>query len=179
MLKRTEGYQSALSIDLRVFNNQLPDFGVGNFLERLGFVPDYLFNHETYVGQIHSHDGKLDDTLLLPTWTAQRGIPGGQSWTRRQYKGLVDALHRQGVKFFQGAEAAWSRWPEYGEASRDNWIYEHLSELFVTYRNGVTTRDEMGMLCPLKHLQNGEWYEGTFIASFMNVNYLFQAVYVQ
>ena len=89
MYEKTRGYESALSIDLRVFDNQLADYGVGAFIERLGFLPGYVFNHETYVGQIHSHNGLLDDTLLLPTWTAQRAIPGCQLWTRKQYKELV------------------------------------------------------------------------------------------
>jgi hypothetical protein len=159
MYKKTEGYDFALSIDLRVFDNCLADYGVGDFIEKLGFIPDYLFNHETYVGQIHSHDGKIDDTLLLPTWTAQRAIPGGQWWTRRQYRALVDELHRHGIKFFQGAEAAWSVWPEYGEASRDTWIYNNMPEMFTTYRTGVTTAGEMGMICPLKRMKDGMYYE--------------------
>ena len=154
-----KGYDAALSIDLRVFDNKLADFGVGQFIERLGFQPTALFLHETYVGQIHSYDGNLDDTQLLPTWSTQRAIPGGQLWTRAQLRGLVDELHAEDVRFFQGAEAAWSVWPEYGELSRDTWIYEHLEELFVTYRNGVTTEKEMGMICPLKRLSTGVYYE--------------------
>src|SRR5699024_7253553 len=110
--------------------------------ERLGYVPHYVFNHETYVGQIHSHSGVIDDTLLEPTWTSQRAMPGGQWWTRAQYKGLVNVLHQYGIRFFQGAEAAWSVWPEYGEISRDRWVYEHLSELFVRFRNGTCSGDE-------------------------------------
>ena len=159
MQAKHNDYPIALSIDLRVFNNQLPDYGVGAFLDTLGFVPEYLFNHETYVGHIHSHDGKIDDTPLLPTWTAQRAVPGGQWWSRKQYYELIQVLHQHGIKFFQGAEAAWSVWPEYGELSRDTWVYEHLSDLFVTYRNGATTEKEMGMLCPLKRLKDGTYYE--------------------
>lgn len=159
MYEKTKGYQSGLSIDLRVFNNQEKDYGVNAFIEKLGFIPDYVFNHETYVGQIHSHDGKLDDTPLLLTWSAQRGIPGGQLWTRQQYRTLVDELHAHGIRFFQGAEAAWSVWPEYGESSRDTWLYSHMPELFVTYKNAKTTADEMGMINPLKHLSDGTLYE--------------------
>lgn len=159
MYEKTRGYESALSIDLRVFDNQLADYGVGAFIERLGFLPGYVFNHETYVGQIHSHNGLLDDTLLLPTWTAQRAIPGCQLWTRKQYKELVEVLHAHGIQFYQGAEAAWSVWPEYGEASRDTWIYENIPEMFTTYRNGASSAGEMGMICPLKRMKDGTPYE--------------------
>lgn len=159
MYQKAQGYQIAISLDLRVFDNREPDYGVARFLERLGYVPHYVFNHETYVGQIHSHSGVIDDTLLEPTWTSQRAMPGGQWWTRAQYKGLVNVLHQYGIRFFQGAEAAWSVWPEYGEISRDRWVYEHLSELFVRFRNGTCSGDEMGMINPLKHLRDGSWYE--------------------
>ena len=159
MYQKAEGYQIAISLDLRVFDNREPDYGVAKFIDHLGYVPHYVFNHETYVGQIHTHTGHIDDTLLEPTWTAQRAMPGGQWWTRAQYKGLVDSLHTHGIRFFQGAEAAWSIWPEYGELSRDKWIYENLDELFVRFRNGTCSRDEMGMINPLKHLKDGSWYE--------------------
>jgi hypothetical protein len=159
MFNDGRNYPFALSIDMRVFNNQEADYGVEKFIERLGFTPDYVFNHETYVGQIHSHNGLLDDTMLLPTWVAQRAIPGCQLWTRKQYKECVDVLHANGVKFFQGAEAAWSQWPEYGEISKDTWIHEHIPEMFTTYRNGNTTKNEMGMICPLKRMKDGAWYE--------------------
>ena len=159
MQAKHNDYPIALSIDLRVFDNQQPDYGVRKFLDTLGFVPEYLFNHETYVGHIHSNDGVIDDTPLLPTWTAQRAVPGCQVWSRKQYYELIKVLHTYDIKFFQGAEAAWSVWPEYGELSRDTWIYNNLSELFVTYRNGATTEKEMGMICPLKHLKDGTLYE--------------------
>lgn len=61
MYQKAQGYQIAISLDLRVFDNREPDYGVARFLERLGYVPHYVFNHETYVGQIHSHSGVIDD----------------------------------------------------------------------------------------------------------------------
>lgn len=164
MYSKAEGYQIAISLDLRVFDNREPDYGVKKFIEKLGYIPDYVFNHETYVGQIHTHTGVIDDTLLEPTWTSQRAMPGGQWWTRAQYRGLVSALHSYGIRFFQGAEAAWSVWPEYGDLSRDHWIYDNLDELFVRFRNGTCSRDEMGMINPLKHLKDGSWYEDRLLA---------------
>ncbi len=106
MQAKHNDYPIALSIDLRVFDNQQPDYGVRKFLDTLGFVPEYLFNHETYVGHIHSNDGVIDDTPLLPTWTAQRAVPGCQVWSRKQYYELIKVLHTYDIKFFQGAEAA-------------------------------------------------------------------------
>ena len=47
MLCKTEGYCSCMSIDMRCFDNSKPDMGVGDYFEKLGFIPDRLYNHET------------------------------------------------------------------------------------------------------------------------------------
>ena len=70
MLCKTEGYCSCMSIDMRCFDNSKPDMGVGDYFEKLGFIPDRLYNHETYMDQIHTHDGKIDDTRFSPKWVA-------------------------------------------------------------------------------------------------------------
>jgi len=134
--QQVKGYEMCLGLDLRPFNNATRDYGVEKFFSHLGFVPTRVFIHETYVDQIHTHMGQIDDTELLPHWVAQRAMPGAQSWTRRQYKELLDTLRGFGVKVYQGAEAAWTFWPEYGEKSRARWIYENLAEAFITYNKG-------------------------------------------
>lgn len=156
-------YRRCYSIDLRCFDNSLPDYGVGNYIERLGCVPDLLMNHETYVDQIHMHAGVIDDTFLEPQWTSQRAVPGVQRWTKRQFKGLIEALHAKGIRIYQGAEAAWNYWPEYGLINRCDYTYENFSELFILHANGRTSEEERGCINPLKHLKSGEWYEDILV----------------
>ena len=85
-------YEACLSVDLRCFDNTLPDFGVAGFFEKLGFIPSRIFNHETYMDQIHTHNGVIDDTPLEPQWISQRAVDSAQPWTRRQFKGLILSL---------------------------------------------------------------------------------------
>lgn len=152
------GYELYASVDLRPFDNTAPDFGVESYIECLGFIPTGLFLHETYIDQLHLlADVPIDDSPLLSHWVSQRAMPGAQVWSRRQFKGLIDALHQRGIRFYQGTEAAWSYWPEYG--GKATWIYEHLSELFVTYRDGSTSADDMGAINVLKRLKDGRLYE--------------------
>lgn len=164
MLCKTEGYCSCMSIDMRCFDNSKPDMGVGDYFEKLGFIPDRLYNHETYMDQIHTHDGKIDDTFLSPQWVSQRAMPGAQTWTKRQLKMLIDEVHRYGVEFYQGCEAAWSCWPEYGEINRCSYLYEHLPEIFIVDRTGRTTaQDGMGAINPLRRFKDGTLYEDLLI----------------
>lgn len=157
-------YEKCLSIDMRCFDNSKPDMGVEAFLERLGFVPTKLFNHETYMDQIHLNNGIIDDQRLKPQWTSQRAMPGVQVWTKRQFRRLIDVLHQHGIEFYQGCEAAWSCWPEYGKINRCEYLYEHLPEIFIVDRNGDTTAEKaMGAINPLCRLKDGSYYEDLLI----------------
>lgn len=164
MLSKKTQYDACLSIDLRCFDNTRADYGVEAFLQKLGFIPSRIFNHETYMDQIHTHNGVIDDTPLEPQWISQRAIDSFQTWTRRQFKGLIDELHRWGIQFYQGCEAAWSIWPEYGEISRCTYLYEQLPEIFIINRDGRSTADGgMGGINPLRRFKDGSLYEDMMI----------------
>jgi hypothetical protein len=149
-------YQSYISVDLRAFDVRQHDYGVGEYVERLGFLPHVLLYHETNADQIHLHAMPLDDTPLDYMWVTQRGMPGGQLWTRRQLRGLVDALHAYGIKFYQGMEAAWSYWRRHNTKAK--WPYQH-PEVFITYADGRSTANDTGAINVLARLQDGTWYE--------------------
>lgn len=154
-------YQALLSIDLRCFDLRKADYGVADYFNQLGFLPHILLLHETNLDQVHLHDGKIDETPLDYIWCTQRGMPGCQHWTRRQLRELVEIVHTYGVKFYQGLEAAWQAWPQYG--SKAKWPYEH-DEVFITLRDGHKTNEEgairdAGCINPLVHMKDGSWYE--------------------
>ncbi|MDR1287329.1 MAG: hypothetical protein LBK08_06945 [Treponema sp.] len=163
-MKDINTYKTSLSVDLRCFDNSKPDMGVGAYVEKLGFIPYQLFNHETYMDQIHTHNGIIDDTMLEPQWVSQRAMPGAQTWTKRQFRALIEEVHKYGIKFFQGCEAAWSCWPEYGYISKCVFMYEHMSEVFIVDRTGRTSgQDGMGAINPLRRLKDGTLYEDKII----------------
>lgn len=154
-------YQALMSIDLRCFDLREKDYGVYSYFKRLGFLPHILLLHETNLDQVHLHDGMIDDTPLDYMWCTQRGMPGCQQWTRRQLKELVEIVHSYGVKFYQGLEATWQRWDQFG--SKAKWPYEH-EEVFITLRDGHKTNEKEasrneGCVNPLVHMKDGTWYE--------------------
>lgn len=164
MLTQKTQYSACLSVDLRCFDNTQPDLGVKAFLNKLGFIPSRIFNHETYMDQIHTHNGIIDDTPLEPQWISQRAIDSSQQWTRRQFKQLIGELHKWGILFYQGCEAAWSVWPEYGEKSRCTFLYDNLPEIFIVNRDGHTTAEGgMGGINPLRRFKDGTLYEDMLI----------------
>ena len=93
------------SLDLRAFDNREKDYGVHNYLETLGFVPDAVTLLECSVEQVHSYNGIIDNATVPYLWTCEREMPGGNVWSQRQLYGLVEELHKAGTKFFFGALA--------------------------------------------------------------------------
>jgi hypothetical protein len=84
MMPRIESstYETCLSLDLRPFDQAKGDMGVGDFIDRLGFVPTRALFHNSCVDLVHTFNGRVDNTMLTPLQVAQRGIPGGQFWMR-------------------------------------------------------------------------------------------------
>ena len=72
------------SLDLRAFDNREKDYGVHNYLETLGFVPDAVTLMECSVEQVHSYNGIIDNATVPYLWTCEREMPGGNVWSQRQ-----------------------------------------------------------------------------------------------
>ena len=88
------------SLDLRAFDNREKDYGVHNYLETLGFVPDAVTLLECSVEQVHSYNGIIDNATVPYLWTCEREMPGGNVWSQRQLYGLVEELHKAGKCIF-------------------------------------------------------------------------------
>ncbi len=121
-------YNALLSIDLRCFDLRQPDYGVRQYFETLGFLPHILMFHENVLDPVHLYDGVIDDRKLEYLWITQRGMPGGQIWTRRQLRELIEEIHKYGVKFYQGLEAVSQNRPQY--FYRAKWAYDN-DEMFI------------------------------------------------
>lgn len=151
------------AVDLRAFDSRMPDYGISRYIDMLGFRPQVITLLENSIEQLHSNDGKINNDLLPYLWCAERGMPGGTVWSKRQLYGLVEAAHEQGIQFYMGSLCVPNKFPEYG--SRAEWLYEHADvfDLFVTLRDGSSLKEVNGEINPLRRLPDGRWYEDVFI----------------
>lgn len=161
--KNYPSYRVIDSVDLRPFDNRKRDFGVGDYIETLGFVPQVITLLENSVEQIHSHNGVIDNERLPYLWCAERAMPGGNVWSKRELYGLVEAVHSYGSKFYMGALACPNQFAEYN--TRAEWLYQHsdVFDLFIRLKDGSSTADTNGHINPLRRLPDGRWYEDVFI----------------
>lgn len=151
------------AVDLRAFDSRLPDYGISRYLDTLGFHPQVITMLENSIEQLHSNDGKINNDSLPYLWCAERGMPGGTVWSKRQLYGLVEAAHEQGIKFYMGTLCLPNKFPEYG--SKAEWLYQHADvfDLFITLRDGSSLKEVNGAINPLRRLPDGRWYEDVFI----------------
>jgi hypothetical protein len=150
-------YETCLSLDMRPFDSNAPDLGVPSFLDRLGFIPTKILFHSSGLDRVHCFDGAIDTTYLMPMHVSQRGMPGGQFWTRLQYKRLVERLQASGIKVYQGTIPIRNDWQPY--PGKVQWLYDNLPELFVTFADGSSSiENEPSTINPLRTLNNGTPY---------------------
>lgn len=161
--KEYPSYRVIDSVDLRPFDNRKKDFGVGDYIETLGFIPQVITLLENSVEQIHSHDGVIDNERIPYLWCAERAMPGGNVWSKRDLFGLVEAVHSYGSKFFMGALACPNKFAEYD--TRAEWLYQHsdVFDLFIRLKDGSSTAETNGHINPLRRLPDGRFYEDVFI----------------
>jgi hypothetical protein len=102
---RPQGFINSIWIELIGFDNTEKDFGAGRFLDGLGFTPDIVSFHLTSLDGVNTHSG-MEKEYLLPVYMCSYGGHGQnddrerQDWTNYQMRGLVDALHRRGVRIY-------------------------------------------------------------------------------
>ena len=141
-------------IELIGFDKDKQDFGVEQYLENTGFVPDVvsllLFNPDF----IHTHNG-MDKDGVFPDdvcsyyghkYCEERQL---QTWTKYQLKGLIENLQKRDMKVYVSVFDFF--------ASRQ-WIGEHPELLHIT-KDGKSIQS----VCPWKRLSDGSYYEDFFV----------------
>lgn len=97
-----KGFRNSIWIELVGFDNTLPDYGVGDFLQKTGFVPNMVSFHLTSICFVLTHRG-MDEEYRLPAYACSYSGHDGnddrerQNWTNFQMAGLISELHRNGV----------------------------------------------------------------------------------
>ncbi len=148
-------------IELIGFDNTVPDYGVGEVLQRAGFVPDavslLLFTPDV----VHSHQPLDTERVLPPDHCSYSARPRSlehdrQDWTNHQLRGLVGELRRHGVAVYASFFNLFSSYLD-GQVYRSPWCDSH-PELWEMSRTGQPHT----CLCPLKRLADGTYYEDLF-----------------
>ena len=102
---KDQRFLNCVWIELIGFDNTAPDYGVNRFIETAGFTPDIVSFHLSSVDFVNTHSGMQEESQL-PLYACSYGAHTHnddrerQDWTNWQMRGLVDALHRHGVKVF-------------------------------------------------------------------------------
>ncbi len=145
---------------LRCFDHDKEDYGVDEYLERVGTKPFGIAGLVYHPDFVHLHQGMEHEFSVPPQMFGYRGDPRRlpeetyrkYTWTNYQIKGLVDALHKRGVKFYLSIFGTY-----YKDVLHKEWLGEHKELLMKT----VDGRLEH--LVALKRLKDGTLYEDFFI----------------
>ncbi len=103
--QKHENFRNSIWIELIGFDNTLPDYGVGDFLYKTGFVPDMVSFHLTAVLFAILHKG-MEKEYVLPRYVCSYGGHDEnddrfrQQWTNYQLLGVIKEFHKHNVKIF-------------------------------------------------------------------------------
>lgn len=145
-------------IELIGFDNEQADYNVAAFRDNAGFIPEGLCLLISTPDFVHTHEGLEREIAFPPDYCSYAGKPYNaerqrQVWTNLQLKGLVDELHRHGIKVFPSLFNPFASHLD-GKLYHSPWSNSH-PELWEVLRDGT------GSTCinPLKRFLDGTPYE--------------------
>ncbi|NLC43004.1 MAG: hypothetical protein GX783_01845 [Clostridiales bacterium] len=146
-------------IELIGFDNQKPDFGVGDYISRCGFLPDGFVLLLYWTGFVVDHQGLDLEYELSPaeaSYGAHEYSPERrrQTWTNLQLKRLIDTMHSYGCKVYLSFFNMCSYYNDVGELIEHE-FYKDKNYLMETVRNAV----RHGTISMLKRLPDGSFFE--------------------
>lgn len=98
-------FHNSVWIELIGFEKNAEDFGVSEYVDTLGFVPDSVSLHLTSVDFVNLHKGMAEEYILPPYVCSYGGHPQNdmryrQDWTNFELKKLICTLQSKGIKVF-------------------------------------------------------------------------------
>ncbi|BBH18864.1 hypothetical protein Back11_02090 [Paenibacillus baekrokdamisoli] len=155
-------------IELIGFDNTESDFGVANYLDTVGFIPQsisLLFYTPDFV---HAHEG-MEREWILPMEVCSYGArPYGkernrQEWTNFQLRSLVAELQKHGVEMYCSFFDIYQF--HVGETLRaSKWCAAH-PELYEMRKTG----EAFSAINPLRRFKDGSYYEDLFVSDLIRV----------
>jgi hypothetical protein len=143
--------------ELIAFDNQQPDFGVGQYLSTTGFVPTTM---SLLIGSpdfVLSHSGIEKEIALAEEYCSRDGHEFNQErkrqvWTNHQLRSLIAGLHARGVQVYLSLFSQYKR-----DKTHREWISDHLEVLHVWKSSGFAWA-----LNSLARLKDGSFFEDYF-----------------
>lgn len=93
--------EKVVCVDLRRFDPESRDHGVGAYLERLSFMPSALCFLNFHVMFVLEYEG-ICDKELDPISVGQNGTPCPDRWTVRAFHSLVQTIRGMGIEVYFG-----------------------------------------------------------------------------
>ena len=93
--------EKVVCVDLRRFDPERRDHGVGAYLERLSFMPSALCFLNFHVMFVLEYEG-ICDKELDPISVGQNGTPCPDRWTVRAFHSLVQTIRGMGIEVYFG-----------------------------------------------------------------------------
>ena len=157
-----KGFQKWLWIELLAFDNVAPDFGVQEYLDNAGFVPEALSFLLYSPDFVHTHEGMAEERVLPPEFCSYTGRPyskvrSRQAWTNWQLRGLIAELHKHGIAVYCSFFNMFTAFID-GAVHQSPWCAAH-PELWETNREGQA----IAAINPLRRFGDGSYYEDFFV----------------
>jgi hypothetical protein len=163
---KKEGFVNSLWIELIGFDNTSPDYGVDDFIKTLGFVPDRISFHLTSIDFVNTHQG-MDKEYQLPHYACSyfghthNDDRARQDWTNYQLKGLVEELHKHGIKAYAS----------FFDLEADSGIpsLPKFCDLHPELRSVDKTGQKMPFINMIKRFADGSYYEDYLLPHMLQV----------
>ncbi|MBQ4110209.1 MAG: hypothetical protein IJC74_04930 [Clostridia bacterium] len=103
--KKQKEFRNSIWIELIGFEKNSPDYGVKEYIDTIGFVPDSISFHLTCVDYVNRHEG-MEEEYFLPEYVCSycgheaNDQRKRQNWTNYDMRSLVRILHGYGIKVF-------------------------------------------------------------------------------
>jgi hypothetical protein len=163
-----QSFEKWLWIELLGFDNEAPDFGVQEYLDTAGFVPQALSFLLYSPDFVHTHEGMAQERVLPPEFCSYTGRPYSkirtrQAWTNWQLRGLIEELHKHAIAVYCSFFNMFTAFID-GELHQSPWCAAH-PELWETNREGQATP----AINPLRRFTDGSYYEDFFVGKLAEV----------
>ena len=129
-------YKTTVCVDLRSFDREDPSYGVEDYFQKLGFVPDTICFLNFQVMFLFGFK-EITDEYLDPICVGQNGTPCSQRWTCRDLYGLIRCIRPVSYTHLD----VYKRQPLNSLEELDT-IYRRLLEIHQSATEGKQSRGE-------------------------------------
>jgi hypothetical protein len=144
--------------ELLAFDNTQKDFGVVEYINRTGFVPEAICLLSSTPDIVFQHCGMDKEIILSPAVCSRDGHSGNeerkrQAWTNFQVKALIEELHRTGTQVYLSLFTVY-----YEDRYQHEWMSDHPEVLQEWDFQGKGLNINV-----LRRLKDGRYVEDIFI----------------